>query len=207
VAPHELTVRYEGRMRVYAGSQPLTQAPVYEELEEHVQCVGPARIHARQARVAGHARRGLAWAGGTLGVAGLGGLGGLALLESDPRSAFAILGLGIGFAALGVTLAAISRTQGHASHGHAVDAVNYYNDAVGSLGGHCGPGVGATPSRAVGVPAPQPAPTMGPQPPPEPPAAVPAAQAPNLLPVMELVPSAATPAPTGDPSPPAEPPP
>ncbi|MEZ4452111.1 MAG: hypothetical protein R3B09_21785 [Nannocystaceae bacterium] len=157
VAPGELTLRYNDGMVIYAGHEPLTRGPGYRGLEGYVRCVPRAAEHARYARRYGRARKGLAWAGGTLGVASLGSLGGFALFEEDRSAAFAILGVGLGVAIVGIVLAGASRSAGNQAHGNAIDALNYYNDAVGSLGGSC-----ARPA----APAPRPAPLPGDPPPP-----------------------------------------
>src|SRR5690606_8953578 len=84
VAPGELTLRYDERMVIYAGHERLTEGPRYRGLDSYVRCVPRAYEHARYARRHGRARVGLAWAGGTLGVASLGSLGGIALLDENP---------------------------------------------------------------------------------------------------------------------------
>ena len=137
VGPAELTLRYEKGVQVHSGRQHLTSGPVYRGLAEHVRCVPQAYEHARYAEKHGRARRGLAWSGGAMGVASLGGLSGFAFLEEEPKTAFALLGAGLGVAVLGIVLAGASRSAGNQAHGNAIDAVNYYNDAVGSVGGSC----------------------------------------------------------------------
>lgn len=156
VAPGELTLRYDEKMVIYAGHERLTEGPRYDGLDHYVRCVPTAYEHARYARKHGRARRGLAWAGGTLGVASLGSLGGLALFEENRSAAFGILGIGLGVAVLGIVLAGASRSAGNQAHGNAIDAMNYYNDAVGSLGGSC--------DRPLAPPTPAPAPTPAPTP-------------------------------------------
>jgi len=138
VGPAELTLRYEKGVQVHSGRQHLTSGPVYRGLAEHVRCVPQAYEHARYAEKHGRARRGLAWSGGAMGVASLGGLSGFAFLEEEPKTAFALLGAGLGVAVLGIVLAGASRSAGNQAHGNAIDAINYYNDAVGSVGGSCG---------------------------------------------------------------------
>ena len=44
---------------------------------------------------------------------------------------------GLGTAALAIVFSGISRIMGNSANGNAVDALNYYNDAVGSIGGNC----------------------------------------------------------------------
>lgn len=137
VGPAELTLRYEKGVQVHSGRQHLTSGPLYRGLAEHVRCVPKAYEHARYAEKHGRARRGLAWSGGAMGVASLGGLSGFAFLEEEPKTAFALLGAGLGVAVLGIVLAGASRSAGNQAHGNAIDAINYYNDAVGSVGGSC----------------------------------------------------------------------
>lgn len=180
VGEGELTLRYEKRMLVYAGRRPLTHGPVYRGLADYVRCVPRAHEHARYAERYGRARLGLAWSGGALGVASLGGLAGFAYLESDPTTAFALLGTGLATAVLGIVLAGSSRSAGNHAHGNAIDAINYYNDAVGSLGGTCAAPVRAPPMPVPAPPsidAPPPADPLSPAPaiegPPPPPAAAP----------------------------------
>jgi hypothetical protein len=137
VARHELTLSYDARMQIYAGRDLLTEGPQYDGLEHYVRCVPAARAHAREAEKNGRTGVAFAWTGGTLGVLSLVSLAGLAYLESQPDTAWAILGAGIGTSALAVTFAGMSRTFRNHAHGHAVDALNYYNDALGSHGGSC----------------------------------------------------------------------
>ena len=118
-----------------------------------------------------------------VGLASLGSLGGLAVYDKDPNLAAGILGVGVAAAVTGVVLAAIGRNQKNVANGHAVDAMNYYNDEVGSYGGTCKrpaaplPEVQAAPRPATPEPAPsrtQPDPVdengrASPPPPPPPP--------------------------------------
>jgi len=157
VGPGELTLRYDDGLQIFAGKELLADSPGYGGLTDYVRCVPAAAEHAEAAENDGSAAIGTGWAGGVLGVAGLGGLAGLAYLEEDETKAFAILGTGIAAGLLGISLAIISRSLKNSANGHAVDAVNYYNDDIGSLGGTC-----AKP------PAPLPPPDPEPPPPPEP---------------------------------------
>lgn len=145
VGPAELTLRYEKGVTIYSGRRYLTRGPRYDGLAEHVRCVPLAYEHARYAQKHGRSRVGLAWSGGALGVASLGGLSGFAFLEEQPKTAFALLGAGLGVAVLGIVLAGSSRSAGNQAHGNAIDALNYYNDAVGSLGGSCDDAPGEAP--------------------------------------------------------------
>ena len=169
VGEGELTLRYERRMIIVAGRQPLTTGPRYRGLPEYVRCVPMAHEHARYAQRYGRARVGLAWSGGALGVASLGGLSGFAFLDSDPVAAFALLGAGLGAAVLGIVLAGASRSAGNHAHGNAIDALNYYNDAVGSAGGTCASPPPLTPNVWAPPAPPGPEPQLAPEPPPAPP--------------------------------------
>ncbi len=137
VGPGELTLRYDDGLQIFAGKELLADSPGYGGLTDYVRCVPAAAEHAEAAENDGSAAIGTGWAGGVLGVAGLGGLAGLAYLEEDETKAFAILGTGVAAGLLGITLAIISRSMKNSANGHAVDAVNYYNDDIGSLGGTC----------------------------------------------------------------------
>ncbi|MBW2458369.1 MAG: hypothetical protein JRI68_27955 [Deltaproteobacteria bacterium] len=137
VGPGELTLRYDDGLQIFAGKALLADSPGYGGLTDYVRCVPIAAEHAEAAENDGSAAIGTGWAGGVLGVAGLGGLAGLAYLEEDETKAFAILGTGVAAGLLGISLAIISRSMKNSANGHAVDAVNYYNDSIGSLGGTC----------------------------------------------------------------------
>ena len=137
VAPGELTLAHNDRMEIYAGREHLTTGPAYPKLERYVECVPEARVHARKARHKGRTGQAFAWLGGGLAAASLGGLAGLAYLDDDPSLAWGLLGGGLSAAVVGIVLAATSRPLRNHGHGHAIDALNYYNDAVGSAGGTC----------------------------------------------------------------------
>ena len=66
--------------------------------------------------------------------------------------AFGLLGAGLGAAVVGIVLAATSRPLRNHGHGHAIDALNYYNDAIGSVGGTCAvPPPAASPPPSAGL--------------------------------------------------------
>ncbi len=137
VAQHELTLAYSDGVQIYAGRELLTEAPRFDGLSEYVHCVPRAVEHAEDAESAGQAATGLAVTGIVLGAGSLGGLSGLAFIEDEPATGYAILGTGIGVALIGLTMAIVSRASKNQANGHAVDALNYYNDAVGSRGKRC----------------------------------------------------------------------
>ena len=175
VAHSELTMRYDDGLEIWTGHRMLTKAPGFEGLTHHVRCVPRAREHAEQAESDGATAIGTGWAGGVIGVLGLGGLAGLAFLgeEDGEVKAYAILGSGVAVGLIGVVLAGFSRNLKNSANGHAVDALNYYNDAVGSLGQSCD-------NRRPRRPKPPPAALVPrkPPPPPEPPAPPPELPAP-----------------------------
>ena len=137
IAKHELSLAYADGVQIYAGREMLTEAPRFSGLADYVHCVPRAVEHAEDAESAGQAATGLAVAGIVLGAGSLGGLSGLAFVEEDPGKAYAIFGTGIAVALVGMTMALVSRANKNQANGHAVDALNYYNDAVGSRGKRC----------------------------------------------------------------------
>lgn len=138
LAPHELTLRYDNEFQVHSPQGIVATGVRYRGLAEYVACVPDAERHALAAESAGDTAVGLTIAGITLGVGGMGGLAGLAY-QRDPDLMWGLLLGGIGVEVIGLVMTAVGRATKIDAHGHAVDAVNYYNDAVGSLGGRCGP--------------------------------------------------------------------
>lgn len=133
VARGELTMRYQSGFEVYSGHERLSSGLTYPRLAHHVRCVPEAHSHAKSARSNGIGAVTTSILGGVLGASGLVGLVGLA--DQDRIGLW--LGAGLGASTLGLTFSIISwRLKNHAN-GHAHDAVNYYNDAVGSLGATC----------------------------------------------------------------------
>lgn len=99
----------------------------FEDYPEFVSCVPEAYRHARRARIEGIASYSVAGLATTLGVAGL------IVTAVDSRiseRAFWVDAVAL----LGGSAALILR---HRATGHAVDAMNFYNDQVGSLGASC----------------------------------------------------------------------
>jgi hypothetical protein len=134
LARGEVTLRYRGRhFEAWAGGHEIARGLGWRGLKDYVACVPAARDNAIEAVRAGDLAVGLSAAGGTLGVLGLGGLAGLA----DEAHRWIWVGVGAGVAVAGVVLAAVGRLERNRANGRAVDAVNFYDDAVGSLGGTC----------------------------------------------------------------------
>lgn len=133
----ELTLRYENEFQLYAGGQRVATGHRYSGLPHFVRCVPKASSHALTATSDGATGSTLSTLGIAFGVLGLGGFAGLAYYDKDPGLMLGILGAGIGAGVLGVVLAGVSRGFKNSANGHAADAMNYYNDAVGSLGASC----------------------------------------------------------------------
>ena len=190
VARGELTLRYDDGLQIWAGKNRLTDAPAFEGLSDYVRCVPEAREHAESAESDGQAAIGTGITGGVLGVGSLSGLSGLAFIEDDEAKMWALFGTGIAIGLLGITFALISRNLKNTANGHAVDALNYYNDEVGYYGGSCDR---VRPKLRVVKIRPQPAK----QPPAKRPPAVP--------PPAEPEPPETEPAPDADPKPDAKP--
>jgi hypothetical protein len=133
VARGELTVRYNHRFELSAGGRPLTNGLLYPGLADYVRCVPQAAEHARDAQASG--RRAVAFSvlGALFGLGTFSGLYGL--YDRDNLVPWVIGGVASGI--LGVTLAGLSHRAKNHANGHAIDAMNYYNDAVGSLGATC----------------------------------------------------------------------
>ncbi|XXY53632.1 hypothetical protein WME91_21080 [Sorangium sp. So ce269] len=172
VARGELTASYDDGFTLWAGGQKVAESYGYDGLERFVRCVPEAREHARQASQSGRSATTLSTLGVVLGVGSLGGLSGLYFHDKDEVAMGAILGTGVAVAVTAVVLGALSRPAKERAHGHALDAMNYYNDSVGSLGATCDDLT--YPPPAGPEPPPPPAPATSPEAAPEPaPAAAP----------------------------------
>jgi len=137
LGPHELALRYDNEFQVISSQGTVATGVRYEGLADYVHCVPDALKHAEIAQSTGNTAVGMTVAGIGLGVGGLAGLGGLAYSNKpDVMAAFLLTGLGAEI--VGLVLTAAGRSMKVDANGHAVDAVNYYNDAVGSRGGRCG---------------------------------------------------------------------
>lgn len=136
LAPHELTLRYDNQFQIWSPQGEVASGVTYDGLTDYVHCVPDAKRHAEAAESAGGTAVGLTVSGLVLGVGGLGGLAGLSYQDKPEVMAAFLLG-GIGVEVLGLVLTAVGRTYKVDANGHAVDAMNYYNDAVGSRGGRC----------------------------------------------------------------------
>lgn len=136
LAPNELTLRYDSGFEVWSPQGKVAEGVSYEGLADHVYCVPEAHRHAREAEAAGATATGMTISGVVLAVGGLGGLSGLAY-QDEPDTMAAIFITGITVEVIGLVLAAVGRSYKTDANGHAVDAVNYYNDSVGSQGRSC----------------------------------------------------------------------
>lgn len=177
VARGELTLRYDGHVEMWAGGQKVASGLAYSGLESYVRCVPAAADQAHQAASSGRRAIGFSIVGGVLGASGLLGLVGL--VDRDHWGAW--IGGGLGLAAIGLGFSIASwRAKNHAN-GHALDALNYYNDSVGSLGATCSDLRYPAPAGPAPVMAPptQPAPPAQPEGTLPPPPAVPYAPPPS----------------------------
>lgn len=175
VARGELTLSYNHGFELSAGGRRVAKGVSYRGLADYVGCVPQAQMHARSAQNNGSAAITLSVLGAVIGVSGLIGLIGI----WDEPNRWQWVGGGIGLGALGATFGGLSWRYKNHANGHAIDAMNFYNDSVGSLGATCadlrypepaGPLPEAAPPGGA-APAPdQPAgpPTVAPQLPPPP---------------------------------------
>jgi hypothetical protein len=171
VARGELTLRYDHGFELVAGGQRVSSGVAYNGLARYVRCVPKAHEHARSAQRNGGAAITLSVLGGVIGLGGLIGLVGI----WDEPNRWSWVGGGVGLGALGATLAVLSWRYKNHANGHAVDAMNYYNDSVGSLGATCDDlrypepaGPAPEPTAPPASPAPSPSPTLPPTLPPPP---------------------------------------
>lgn len=135
----ELNVQYDDGFLVFAGNRLVSEGPGFAGLSNQVHCVPDARRHAESAESWGTAAS--LFKGFTFGLAGagLGGLAGLGFKDKDETLMASLLVAGLVLEAGAIALGAASLGAKAQASGHALDAVNYYNDAVGSLGGSCAP--------------------------------------------------------------------
>jgi hypothetical protein len=140
-APGELTLHYDDGFSMTAEGKEVAHGYTWGGLTDYVKCVPKARQHAEAAESAGTAAATLSWLGAGIGLASLGSLASLSLADSKSKADQQIMGYallaGLGGAVTGVILAAIGRHEKPVANGHALDAMNYYNDEVGSRGGTC----------------------------------------------------------------------
>ena len=133
----ELTMRYEDGFSMWAEGKEIASGNSWSGLTEYVQCVPKAKEHAEAAESNGSAAVALSWVGAGVGLASLGSLAAVPDYEQHQEASNMALALGLTGAVTGVVLAAIGRNLKPKANGHAVDAMNYYNDEVGSRGGTC----------------------------------------------------------------------
>ena len=137
VAPGELTLRYDDGFEIWSGRGLVASGPRYDGLTGFVRCVPDAERHAREAESSGLSAS--LMSGFSIGFAatGLGGLGGLYWLHKDNTTMAAFLVSGIVLEVGAIALGASSLSAKAEAHGNALDAVNFYNDAVGFQGAGC----------------------------------------------------------------------
>jgi hypothetical protein len=138
VAEHELVLRYDDGFELSAGGRTVARGHRWEGLTSFVGCAPRAQEQAREAEADGALARGLSVSGGVLAGAGLAGLGGIAFVKSNPPAMTAFFVSGAVVEVVALVLASVGRSFKVTADGHAIDAMNFYNDAVGSLGRRCG---------------------------------------------------------------------
>lgn len=138
-APREIVLRDSEGLELWAGGSRVAEAHRYQGLARFVACVPAARGHALAAERNGATGMALTFTGLGFAAAGLAGLGGLAFEGKDDAAMAAFFSAGIGAEVVGLVLVAVARKLKLDAMGHAVDATNFYNDAVGSAGGSCAP--------------------------------------------------------------------
>ena len=116
-----------------AGRQAGCRRSSYRGLASYVVCVPEAHRHAKSAQKPRRRGNCAIGVGVTLSLASLGGLAGLA----DTDHQWAWLGGGLASGVVGLTLSGAVVARKRQTNGHALDAMNLYNDSVGSLGASC----------------------------------------------------------------------
>jgi hypothetical protein len=134
-APSELHLRYRSALEIWAGDRKVAESSAYAGLAVHVACVPEARRHAEQAQSSGHSAHVFSWLGGSLAVVGLGGLTAIAVEDSGAQIALVTTGLAL--EVLGLISAGVGYGARKKADGNALDAVNFYNDAVASDNASC----------------------------------------------------------------------
>lgn len=134
-APTELSLAYGKSLEIHQADTRLTKKRDYGALIHAVRCHDAAREHAEGAQR--NKRRAAVLR--SLGVlTGLGSLSGFAALGiEDQQQALTVAGVGAGLAALSLIFSVNAKARLSHSHGHTVDAVNHWNDAMGFAGQSC----------------------------------------------------------------------
>jgi hypothetical protein len=133
VARGELTLQNHGGLKLHAGGRRVARSLSWDGLDRYVGCVTQAREHALSARKNGRAATALSVLGGTFGALALGGF----VAFADQQHLLEWLAGGAASGILGAIFSGTSQLLRNRANGHAVDSMNYYNDAVGSLGATC----------------------------------------------------------------------
>jgi hypothetical protein len=126
----EAYLAYDGHLQVLAHGRVAAEEPGFLGLRELVKCSYEADTQARKARRRGRAAQALAWTGVALGVGSVVSIAGVATLQSNRTVGTALLAGGLSAGGLGIAFGLGSRRERSQAVGHAVDAVNFYNDAI-----------------------------------------------------------------------------
>lgn len=137
----ELVLSYDDGFTMEAEGREIASSSSWSGLRDYVECVPKAEDHADSAEYYGSSALGLTYTGAIVGLAGLGGLSGIYFFTDDGGQDYgtgaAVLLGGLALSAIGFIMAAVGKHHKTLASGHALDAMNYYNDAVGSRGGTC----------------------------------------------------------------------
>jgi len=133
VARGEIVLSAGANIQMSAAGRPIASGLGWKGLEQFVRCVPASRMYAHRARRDGLASRAMTVVASTLAVASIGTLAGFA----DEQHELIWIGAGIGTAGVAVLAGGLSRLLRNRANGQAVDAMNIYNDSVGSLGATC----------------------------------------------------------------------
>jgi hypothetical protein len=134
-ARDELVLSYNGRFELSADGKPIARGLRFNGLAQHVRCVHEAHKHAVNAEKAGTRAIVFSILGGVLGGLSLSAFAAFASPDTAVRAA--VLASGVAVAATGTVFSALAFRSKNAANGSAIDAMNFYNDAVGSHGGSC----------------------------------------------------------------------
>jgi hypothetical protein len=133
----ELVLRYRDGYELVAADRVVARSLAWRGLAGFVRCVPDAHAHATSAARHGRAAIALGALAITFGSLGLAGLTAAAADHDDAARLGVWLGSGFGLGVLGALGGWLSRLERNRANGHAVDAMNFYDDAVGSVGGAC----------------------------------------------------------------------
>ncbi len=133
----ELYLQYDGGFEVWSNGSLIATGPGWAGLQDHVGCSPAARKHAEAAESEGGFSMAYRILGGGLALGGVGAfVGGVANFD-DKDGRWVWVGAGLSSVALATVFAVLGRHKQVQANGNAVDALNYFNDAVYADAGQC----------------------------------------------------------------------